>query len=263
MESNRRTYESDDIVELCRSRLGLLKPEEAILQLIEPAIRNGRVLDIGVGGGRTTSAFSAKAREYVGIDYSEKMIAACREKFRNAPASVSFLVCDVRDMHRFTNHDFNVVIFSFNGLDLISHDDRLIALREISRVCVPGGWFVFSTHNLRSAHAFFQYLPLYANYFLHPLSLLHVIRDNQRRRGANPGFRKSLRGTHAILNDGTYDFRLHQYFIDPHYQMEQLDTLDFSNVHVFSPSGAEVKASEVDMNRDQWLYFMCQTRTNE
>jgi ubiquinone/menaquinone biosynthesis C-methylase UbiE len=105
------------------------------------------VLDIGVGRGRTTVALSETVGKYVGIDYSAKMIAACKERFRSTSQPLSFYVCDVRDMHRFPNHTFDVVMFSFNGLDYMLHEDRLIALRETRSVCVRNGWFVFSTHN--------------------------------------------------------------------------------------------------------------------
>ena len=39
------------------------------------------ILDLGVGGGRTTPYLSQKASRYVGVDYSEEMIRLCRDKF--------------------------------------------------------------------------------------------------------------------------------------------------------------------------------------
>ena len=39
------------------------------------------ILDIGVGGGRTTPYLSQKAARYVGVDYSEEMVQSCRRKF--------------------------------------------------------------------------------------------------------------------------------------------------------------------------------------
>jgi ubiquinone/menaquinone biosynthesis C-methylase UbiE len=42
-----------------------------------------KMLDIGVGRGRTTMHFAQAAEEYWAIDYSEEMIAACRERFRD------------------------------------------------------------------------------------------------------------------------------------------------------------------------------------
>jgi len=45
------------------------------------------------------------------------------------------------------NKSFDLVVFSFNGLDAISHDDRGSALGEFWRVLRPGGLLLFSTLN--------------------------------------------------------------------------------------------------------------------
>jgi cyclopropane fatty-acyl-phospholipid synthase-like methyltransferase len=39
------------------------------------------VLDIGVGGGRTSPYLAGKASRYVGIDYAPEMLQVCREKY--------------------------------------------------------------------------------------------------------------------------------------------------------------------------------------
>ena len=50
--------------------------------LFETYLRRGmKILDVGVGGGRTTRYLAALASHYVGIDYAPAMISACREKF--------------------------------------------------------------------------------------------------------------------------------------------------------------------------------------
>jgi len=52
------------------------------------------ILDMGVGGGRTTPYLSRKASRYVGVDYSEEMIRLCRDKF----PQLEFLVADAADL---------------------------------------------------------------------------------------------------------------------------------------------------------------------
>jgi ubiquinone/menaquinone biosynthesis C-methylase UbiE len=47
-----------------------------------------KMLDIGVGRGRTTMHFAQAAEEYWAIDYSEETIAACRERFRDVSNKV-------------------------------------------------------------------------------------------------------------------------------------------------------------------------------
>ena len=41
----------------------------------------GEVLDLGVGGGRTTAFLSSRAGAYVGLDYAPTMVKICRLKF--------------------------------------------------------------------------------------------------------------------------------------------------------------------------------------
>src|SRR5271157_976370 len=51
-------------------------------QLFEAYLRPGMaILDLGVGGGRTTAYLSSIASRYAGVDYASEMIASCRKKF--------------------------------------------------------------------------------------------------------------------------------------------------------------------------------------
>jgi ubiquinone/menaquinone biosynthesis C-methylase UbiE len=105
------------------------------------------VLDLGVGGGRTTSYLSKIASRYVGVDYSEAMIQACRNKFPD----LHFLLADASDLSPFEDASFDAIVFSFNGLDCVVPDEkRLRCLRECRRVLRPAGVLVFSSHNPRS-----------------------------------------------------------------------------------------------------------------
>ena len=89
------------------------------------------VLDLGVGGGRTTSYLSRVASRYVGVDYSEAMIRACRRKFPN----LNFLLADASDLSAFEDASFDAVVFSYNGLDCVVPDQkRHRCLRECWRV---------------------------------------------------------------------------------------------------------------------------------
>jgi SAM-dependent methyltransferase len=105
------------------------------------------ILDLGVGGGRTTSYLSKVASRYVGVDFSEAMIRACREKF----SDLDFLLADASDLSAFGDASFDAIVFSFNGLDsVIPSEKRSRCLRECWRVLRPAGVFVFSSHNPRS-----------------------------------------------------------------------------------------------------------------
>src|SRR5438270_6942490 len=105
------------------------------------------ILDLGVGGGRTTSYLSSIASCYVGIDYSEEMIRICRSKF----PQLQFTVADASDLSQFADGSFDAVVFSFNGPDHLAPDEkRERHLRECHRVLKSGGVYIFSSHNPRS-----------------------------------------------------------------------------------------------------------------
>ena len=114
-------------------------PELSILEELRTELPNFRMLDIGVGAGRTTKHFAGLVKEYVGVDYSITMIKACREKFPQYRLEVA----DARNLSLFDDAYFDFVLFSFNGIDAVEHQDRLAILREIRRVLRKGGYFCF------------------------------------------------------------------------------------------------------------------------
>jgi SAM-dependent methyltransferase len=258
--SNKKVYESEEVVAYYRSYNELQKPEETILRLLQPVLAIGRVLDIGVGGGRTTRFLSAAAREYVGIDYSAKMVAVCQKRFRRT-SHVQFLVCDARDMRIFVDHSFDVVVFSFNGLDYVGHDDRLRVLREVRRVLRSGGWFIFSSHNLLGALRLFRYFAIWPPLWP-PWKWVLAPAINAKRRALNPNWFELLNQPYAILNDGAHDWRLHTYYVDPRFQVKQLHDAGFASVRFFSlKSGTEIgSAEQLESNRDPWLFFLCKAK---
>ncbi len=139
---NLAIYNQPDVVKHYADASGL-QPCEAYI--FEKYIRPGEaILDIGMGGGRTTPFLSAGASRYVGADYSQAMVDVCRAKF---PA-LEFHRDDASDLSRFGDATFDVVVFSFNGIDYIRTDEaRARCLREVHRVLRPGGRFIFSSHN--------------------------------------------------------------------------------------------------------------------
>jgi ubiquinone/menaquinone biosynthesis C-methylase UbiE len=142
---NLRTYRVPEVASHY-AELNYLTPCERLLfqTYIKPGMS---VLDLGVGGGRTTSYLSGVASRYVGVDYSEVMIRACKRKLPN----VDFLLADASDLSVFERASFDAVVFSFNGLDsVVPEERRLRCLRECWRVLRPRGVLVFSSHNPRS-----------------------------------------------------------------------------------------------------------------
>jgi SAM-dependent methyltransferase len=141
--ANRRAMAGRDAV-VHYQRQSALDPGEAALYGLVAAEAAGRpVLDIGVGGGRTTPALTAISRDYTAIDYTPAMVEVMRRRF---PA-VRVLHGDARRMPMFADGAFFLVVFSCAGLDMVGVEDRARILSEVRRVLQPGGVFVFSTHS--------------------------------------------------------------------------------------------------------------------
>lgn len=102
------------------------------------------VLDLGVGAGRTTPHLARLASRYVGADLSRAMVARCREKFPD----LAFLELDATDLSSLSKASFDVVVFSFNGIDVIpTVEGRRRCLAECARVLRRAGRLLFSVHN--------------------------------------------------------------------------------------------------------------------
>jgi ubiquinone/menaquinone biosynthesis C-methylase UbiE len=143
--ANLQVYRDPEVVSHY-AELNYLTPCERLLfeTYIEPGMK---ILDIGVGGGRTTPYLSDKASRYIGVDYSAEMIRTCRNKFPH----LEFEVADASDLSAFADASFDAVVISFNGIDcLVPEERRWQCLRECSRVLRAGGVFIFSSHNPRS-----------------------------------------------------------------------------------------------------------------
>ena len=147
--SNKDSWNSADLVNAYVNEHALQKPEETILGIVKDKLNNWRMLDLGIGLGRTTLHFAPLVKEYVGTDYSFGMIKTYQKLFPETKPNVQVRLSDARMMREFESNYFDFILFSFNGIDYISHEDRVDALKEIKRIGKKGGLFVFSTHNLQ------------------------------------------------------------------------------------------------------------------
>lgn len=118
--------------------------ERAAFWRLVDAMRGRAVLDLGVGPGRTVPLLRALSADYVGLDYLPAMVAAARARHPQADIRLG----DARDLGGFEDGRFDLVVFSYNGIDSVSHEDRQRVLAEVRRVLAPGGVFWFSTLNL-------------------------------------------------------------------------------------------------------------------
>jgi ubiquinone/menaquinone biosynthesis C-methylase UbiE len=256
---NHRVYMARDIVQHYSQLCQLQPAEQTILDLLCHEWANIKMLDVGIGGGRTTQHFSRVVKEYVGIDYSEEMVTVCQKRFPSS-SQLRIEVGDARNMSQFQDNSFDFILFSFNGLDVISHLDRLQVLQEVRRVGKSGGYFFFSSHNLQGIEREFNWLNQVS---LNPLkTYVNMIMFALLRffnRSISP--QQIKHSKHEIIQDESHNFRLKQYYIRPQEQINQLKA-DFDNIRIYSwKSGLEIATQqEISDNSDMWLYYLCKIK---
>ncbi|MBV9300365.1 MAG: class I SAM-dependent methyltransferase [Verrucomicrobia bacterium] len=261
--SPQSTYNAEPIVEEYASDTKLQKPEQTILSLVTETIKTGRMLDIGVGAGRTTHHFAPLAREYIGIDYADNMLRTCYRRFHPLPSNISFIHCDARDLSIFGDAYFDFVLASYNCFDGLSHSDRIKIFKEIKRTCKIGALVSFSSHNLLFINNYFK-----INWWLERANLESTKSLNFLYRIYCYGWVLALNDSrehlsdndYVMMHDGTHNFSHKLYYITPRKQVEQLAELGFNNTRIFSLDGNEIESGgELSRARDCWLYYLCTT----
>jgi SAM-dependent methyltransferase len=237
--------------------LELQRPEQVLLRRLGGRWADLSVLDLGVGAGRTAYTFAPIAGRYVGVDYSPRMVELSRELI-GEDESIRFLVGDAREIADVLGERFDVVLFSFNGIDSVSHGDRLRILEQVRRACRDEGYFFFSSHSLRSLPfsvdppRFVPHRPLRSLY-----RSLRSLPLEIRTRKLNASVNRDVieqRGW-TLLRDGAHGFDLELYYVTPGYQVRQLADAGFGHVEVLDARGRTVDAR--DPGADRWLSYLC------
>ena len=112
----------------------LHQSERAALDTILERVKGRRILDLGVGAGRTVKGLREVSADYVGVDYVQEMVDYCRARFPD----VRFEQGDARSMPQFADGSFDLVVFSCNGICMVDHAGRLRILSEVRRLLAPG-----------------------------------------------------------------------------------------------------------------------------
>jgi ubiquinone/menaquinone biosynthesis C-methylase UbiE len=244
------SYESKQILDDYEPGVELLKPESAILEELRNDLPYMRMLDIGVGPGRTTKHFAGLAKEYIGVDYSRTMINACRIKFPQYRLEVA----DARHLSLFDDAFFDFAMFSLNGLDSVEHEDRLAILREVRRVIRKGGYFCFSTLNLNS----WQLKPPFRfskNPGILYRNIYNFLLNNKVWRTMK---RTSRKPQHLMCYFRYKDFLFRNYYSTPSEQLKQLQDAGFSNIKAHGLNG-KVISDPINM-LDYCIYFLTQAK---
>ena len=252
MKNNNDTYERSNVIAEYKNKDRLTPPEIAILKIIERAGLES-MLDIGVGTGRTTLHYAPLFKKYIGIDYSKRMVEASKKRFSLSP-EFSFEYCDATNMSMFEDNSFDFILFSFNGIDCVSYEERLKILKEIKRIGKADSFFAFSTHNLYNAPLLYS--------FQFPKNPFKYFREYKRSSGVNklnPPLNEILKKDSITLIDGDIDFSAEYFYYKPEKQIKELIENGFDNIGIFSlKSGKELAGNTKWENiNDPWLYFLC------
>jgi len=246
---NRGTYEGKKLTgTYVQSNLQI--PEVLIFVKYRDDIAGKRVLDVGCGAGRTAVFLSRWTDRYTAMDYSSGML----DRARTWLPGVRFVQCDARDMKEFGDGEFDVVSFANNGLDSLCHEDRLRALAEIRRVLVPGGLFMFSSHNRDHRDARLQ--PT-TGFTPDPVAMVrrlvrfHRCTRNRRRNSAYERDEKE----YAIINDRSHNYSLITYYMTIKDQVAQLRAAGFDPLEVYNLDGKELPLDGVDTGSG-WLSYV-------
>ncbi len=224
----------------------------------------GDVLDVGVGGGRTTELLADDARSYVGIDSSPEMLDVARDRFPDRDLREGNAV----DLLGLPDAAYDLVLFSFNGLDSLDHGDRGAALAAMARVTRPTGRVLFSSLNLdgvsfderpwrvagglRSPRV--RYHVAYAA--RHPGSMVRSMRNYRRTRGhAEDGHGWGRRPLRA------HEFRFVVHFATLEETVAEAAAAGLEVVAAYADDGRELTLNTAHTDAD-YVHFVCRRPLN-
>ena len=244
---NKQTYSREDVLKFYEGANNLLRTEQVLFEKLLPAIKDKKILDIGIGGGRTTAHLLEISNDYTGVDYVTEFVDKTAEKYPNARV----LWADATNLEQFADETFDFILFSYNGLDSISNDARLKLMREANRVLKADGVFMFSSHN-RDYRYFnklpwqqkFQFNKGFLIFFLH--CLYHLPKHFKMKK------HEIYTDDYAIINDGDHRFSLLLYYISIRNQKKQLAEIGFENVEAYDMDGELVESDA----ESHWIHYL-------
>ncbi len=244
---NQKTYAKAKVLDYYDGLEELFPAEKVLFEKLSAKIENSKILDIGVGGGRTTKYLLPLSSDYTGVDYVPQFVERVKRKYESG----NFLCSDARDLKEFADENFDLVLFSYNGIDYVSHEDRLKILKEIYRVMKTGGTFMFSSHNRDYRHFKKPYWliepRINAAFVKNLLSYVFFLPRHLRMKKEEVDTNE-----YAIVNDSDHRYSLLHYYIGIGSQVKQLEGIGFSNIEAHNAEGESVKTDTESL----WIYYL-------
>lgn len=246
---NQKAYGKDKVLGYYDKLDELFPAEKRLFEMLNPKIRNAKILDIGIGGGRTTRYLLSVSSDYTGVDYLPQFIERVKGKFKSG----NFLCADARNLSEFDDETFDFVLFSYNGIDAVSHQDRLKILMEVHRVLKENGTFMFSSHN--RDYRYFQKPYWLVNPRLNPTFIKNLIsyffflpKHLQMKKY------EIFSDEYAVVNDCDHRYSLLIYYINIANQVQQLEEIGFAKIEAYNAPGESV-TSDTDSH---WIYYLAE-----
>jgi SAM-dependent methyltransferase/CelD/BcsL family acetyltransferase involved in cellulose biosynthesis len=239
-----------ELPQSCCGPFPITRPEIELLRRLRPELKDTRMLDIGIGRGRTTVYFAPVVKKYHGFDHAQAIVVAAKASLDDQLDPEDIFLADARNMSFAADGAYDLVLFSGEGIDEVSVDDRARILKEVHRVGREGAWFCFSSRNLQS---------LKPGVGGRVMDLLRRLCRRMLMAAANPGLARLRCQSSAVLFDETGDYKLPVYYLTPKEQVRILKELGFHDVRVLSTrTGLEVRDwRRWDKLIDDTLYYLC------
>ena len=246
-------YRRKSVVDEYDQPKNLFPGEREVFRRIRGKILGTPILDVGVGVGRTTSAILEISSDYLGIDFSEAMIAACRARFPD----VRFLHHDARRMKSLGTNRYGFIWFSFNGIDCLSDEERQLVIHRAFRMLKPNGFFFFSSHNLAAHKERPWELGLYP-WSWSASGVANSLRLMMRAMGNYVRYRhlQTEGRHHAVRTDSGHEFGCLHYYVQPEEQVRRLDEAGFVDIETMGWSGQPLSPSHQDVKTAAHVYYL-------
>jgi len=185
-------------------------------------LQNGRVLDVGCGGGLLSEAMARRGAHVTGLDMAEELIRVAREHASDTRTAVEYVLGSAEDHAAVAPEKYDIV----TCMEMLEHvPDPAAVIAALARLVRPGGHVVVSTINrtprayalaVLGAEYVLRLLPKGTHTyekFLRPSELAHWARDvglevtDVSGLAYDPFARRASLGTDARVN---YLMRLHK-----------------------------------------------------
>jgi SAM-dependent methyltransferase len=231
--------------------------EMAAVDWVKAGCIDEPILDIGIGAGRTVPLLRGISADYVGIDYTASLLACAQERYPD----VDLRHMDARDMSALPPDHFALAMFSCNGIDSVSYEDRAQIISQMKRVVRPGGYLLFSAHNRNGPGYGETILSLMPRFTFNPLKLgwrtLRMLPHVPRSSYNYWRHSKSNRDQdgHSVGICAAHDFGLIIVYMTLAGQRHQLDALGLELEAVFGCSDSSSISVDGD-STERWLHYV-------